>query len=182
MWQHLVCPNQHVPKHLYLIGYFSQQLFGTSRSLPLNRPPSLVKQAKKKSIKFCCKYVNTPMITKCPSAIPNKWVWCRWLNMCLCMCTKYACSGFTAFIVVWLQPARVAFTVDVAFLTVVTGKTRSGKENRLRCSSQFPIPRRDDQVSAYLRNEIYWHPNTSLNRLIFFLQLWIAAYLMLRSV
>lgn len=48
----------------------------------------------------------------------------------------------------------VAFTV-VAFLTVVTGKTRSGKENRLRCSSQFPIPRRDDQVSGYLRNEIY---------------------------
>lgn len=77
--------------------------------------------------------------------------------MCLCMCTKYACLGFTAFIVVWLQPqpARVAFTVDVAFLTVVTGKTRSGKENRLRSSSQFPIPRRDDQVSGYFRNEIY---------------------------
>lgn len=99
MWQHLVCPNQHVPKHLYLIGYFSQQLFGTSRSLPLNRPPSLVKQAKKKSIKICCKYVNTPMITKCPSAIPNKWVWCRWLNMCLCMCTK---SKSTQICMLWV--------------------------------------------------------------------------------
>lgn len=90
----------------------------------------------------------------------------------------------------WLQPqpTRVTFTVDVIVshcCGVVTGKTGSGKENRLRSSSQFPIPRRDDQVSAYIRNQTHWHLNTdgfrSLNRLIFFLQLWITAYLMLRS-
>lgn len=65
--------------------------------------------------------------------------------------------GLLHLCVVWLQPqpTRVGFTVDVSFLIVVSGKTRSGKENRLRSSSQFPIPRRDDQVSGYLRNEIY---------------------------
>lgn len=67
--------------------------------------------------------------------------------ICVCVCAPKANMHALGL--------RVAFTADVSFLIVVTGKTRSRKENGLRSSSQFSIPRRDDQVSAYIRNETY---------------------------